>query len=161
MRVLIKLKNKFKNVLLKPLMIRLITMIQPSFKFVKVIKPTENLTIGKDTIISYSANLDLTGSIIIGDNCMITAGVRIYTHSHYLLKKRNFSIKRDGEITEKNPIIIEDDVILWDFVMIMPAVEIIHKGCMILSGAVLTKSTTGEYQIWGGNPAKLIKVKEE
>ena len=43
--------------------------------------------------------------------------------------------------------------------MIMPSVEIIHKGCMILSGAVLTKSTTGEYQVLGGNPAELIKIK--
>ncbi len=41
------------------------------------------------------------------------------------------------------------------------SVEIIHKGCMILSGTVLTKSTTGEYQIWGGNPAKLIGIKEK
>jgi len=156
-----KLKSKFKEIFLKPLMTRLIVMTQPSFKFAKVIKPTKNLTIGKDSIVSYSANLDLTGLIMIGNNCMITSGVRIYTHIHYLLKKRDFSIKKEGKIVSENSIIIEDDVIIWDFAMIMPSVEIIHRGCMILSGAVLTKSTTGEYQVWGGNPAKLIKIKEE
>ena len=134
-------------------------MVQPSFKFVKVIKSTKNLIIGKDSFISYGASLDLTGLISIGNNCMITSGVRIYTHSHYLTNKRNFSTKRDIKIISEKPIVIEDNVIIWDRAMIMPSVEIIHKGCVILSGTVLTKSTTGEYQIWGGNPAKLIKIR--
>jgi len=149
-----------KSELLKRLILKIIRIADLHFKIMKDVIPSKNLTIGKDSDISRGSHLDLTGSITVGNNCMITNGVRIYTHSHYLSKNRDFSLKDDIKVISKNPIIIEDNVIIWDNAMIMPSVEIIHKGCVILAGTVLVKSTTGEHQIWGGNPAKLIKMRE-
>ncbi len=145
---------------IRRIIVHSILMVDPHFKFYRTVKSKENLKIGKNSVVSYMAHLDLTASITIGEDCMITDGVRIYTHSHYLLNKRDFSLKKEGKAVKPNPIVIEDNVIIYSNAMIMPSVKRIHKGCMILSGAILTRSTTAPYQIWGGNPAKLIKIKE-
>ena len=74
--------------------------------------------------------------------------------------KREFD-ERAGTVETMHPLVIEDNVAIFSDCIIMPSVEIIHKSCVILTGSVLTKSTTAPYQIWGGNPAKLLKLKEE
>ncbi|KKM92299.1 hypothetical protein LCGC14_1219870 [marine sediment metagenome] len=132
----------------------------PFFRFSKIDKSKSNLKIGKNTFISYLAYLDITAPIVIGNNCIVSAGVKIFTHSHSLFNKREFSLN-DYNPDLKNPIIIENNTVIYTGAQIMSDVEIIHKSCMILSGAILNKSTTGPYEVWGGIPAKLIRIKEE
>lgn len=146
---------------LKKMITQVIRLADPYFKIPKIVGgPRSNLIVGENTIISHLAHLDVSAPITIGRDCMISDGVRIYTHSHYLWNNREFSLK-DTHTKSKQPIIIEDNVVIYANSIILPNVERIHKSCMILSGSVLTKSTTGPYQIWAGNPAKLIKVKEK
>lgn len=58
--------------------------------------------------------------------------------------------------SEQNKVtIIEDDVWIGARVIIMPECHI-GKGSIIAAGAVVTKNI-GEYEIWGGVPARLLK----
>ena len=116
-----------------------------------------NFTVGEDTWISPSVIIDNSAKITIGNNCSITHRSVIYTHKHPGLMKR---IPHGDEI-EFCSLVIENDVTIFSDCIIMPSVKRIHKSCGILTGSVLTKSTTGPYQIWGGNPAKLLKLKDE
>ena len=75
------------------------------------------------------------------------------------MKKEFDADEAESEITF-HPLVIEDNVAIFADSIIMPSVEIIHKSCLIISGSVMTKSTTAPYQIWGGNPAKLLRLKK-
>ena len=57
------------------------------------------------------------------------------------------------------PAKIDNDVWIGDGVLIYPGINI-STGTIIATQSVLTKST-GPYEIWGGNPAKLIKKRFE
>lgn len=58
--------------------------------------------------------------------------------------------------SEQNKVtIMEDDVWIGARVIIMPECHI-GKGSIIAAGAVVTKNI-GEYEIWGGVPARLLK----
>lgn len=119
-----------------------------------------NLSVGDSTWVSPSVIFDTSAKITIGNNCLITHRTVIYTHSHPGYLKREFD-DLDLQQIETSPLVIEDDVCIFSDCIIMPSVERIHKSCIIMTGSVLTKSTTAPYQIWGGNPAKLIKYKDE
>ncbi len=116
-------------------------------------------TTGFDTIISPSAIIDYSAKITIGNNCLISHRTVIHTHKHPLYMKREFD-ERAETVETLHPLVIEDNVAIFSDCLIMPSVEIIHKSCVILSGSVLTKSTTAPFQIWGRNPAKFIKLKD-
>ena len=120
----------------------------------------EKLKVGSHTLISATAIIDLTAQVTIGDHCLISHRVKIHTHKHPLYMKKEFDAdEAEYEIT-LHPLVIKDNVAIFADSIIMPSVERIHKSCLILSGSVLTKSTTAPYQIWGGNPAKLIGSKK-
>jgi len=57
-------------------------------------------------------------------------------------------------------IIIEDDVWLGAYSIILPSCKKIGKGAIIAAGSVVT-SDVPSYAIFGGNPAKLIKSRNE
>ena len=54
---------------------------------------------------------------------------------------------------------IEHDVWIGAKVIITPG-RTIKKGSIIGAGCVLTKDTN-EYEVWGGNPGKLLKRRNE
>ena len=98
------------------------------------------------------AYLDLTGGLVIEKNVKINEGVVIYTHNHHYAYK-DWRTKPHFDC----PLLIREDVWIGRNAMIMPGVRTIGKGCIIAPGAVLTKSTA-VYEMWGGNPAKWIKM---
>lgn len=120
----------------------------------------EKLQLGSHTLVSPSAIIDLTAPVTIGNHCLISHRVKIHTHKHPLFMKREFDAEEADNEIKLHPLVIEDNVAIFADSIIMPSVEIIHKSCVISSGSVLTKNTTGSYQIWGGNPAKLLREKE-
>lgn len=85
--------------------------------------------------------------IFIGNNVVITAGVKILTH--YLDPSQKGRIFRIGEVH------IEDDVFIGVNVIICNSVTI-GKGSIVGAGSVVTKDIP-PYQVWAGNPAKFIK----
>ena len=62
-------------------------------------------------------------------------------------------------VTNKEPVVIEDDVWIGRGVYIMPGKKI-KKGSIVAAGTVLTKNFP-EYSIIGGNPSKFIKSRKK
>lgn len=119
---------------------------------VRIICP-QNVSIGNNTYINGG---DIVASphahICIGNDCLISYNVHLRTDMHNYSNK-DVNINKQGH-TERD-IVIEDDVWIGYGAQIMPGVTV-RKGSVIGAGAVLTHST-GEYEVWGGVPAKKIK----
>ena len=120
-----------------------------------------------------SRNISLGDSVYIGPNATLMAadapieikghfmsgpGLTIITGDHRI----DIRDKYMDEVTvaEKllendQPVVIEQDVWCGANVTILKGVTI-GKGSVIAAGAVVTKNV-GEYEIWGGVPAKKIK----
>ncbi len=103
----------------------------------------------------------------IGKFCSIASGVEIYlggnhrtdwitTYPFNVLNK-NFPSAQviTGHPATKGSVIIENDVWIGGKATIMSGVTI-HNGAVIGNGSVVTKNV-GPYEIWAGNPAKLVK----
>jgi chloramphenicol O-acetyltransferase type B len=101
--------------------------------------------------------------LIIGKYCSVATGVQFMmggTHGHnYNWIATHPLINIDGSSFPghkwKGDTIIGNDVWLGAESLIMPGVKI-ADGAVIASRSVVTKNI-GPYEIWGGNPAKLIK----
>lgn len=88
--------------------------------------------------------------ITIGENSIITEGTRIL--SHFLDTTYNdFDHQYIGKIVIGNNVFIGMNVVLVKSV-------IIGEGCIIGANSVVTKDIP-PYTIWGGNPAKFIKIR--
>jgi acetyltransferase-like isoleucine patch superfamily enzyme len=116
-------------------------------------KLLNKLKIGKHTYIGEHNNFRATlGSIIIGENCLISQYVSIFSSDHGI--KRDSLIK-DQEWTSKGGVVIGNDVWVGASVNIMSGVEI-GEGAVIAAGSVVTKNVPA-YSIVAGTPAKVIK----
>lgn len=105
------------------------------------------LKIGNNTIINSGCYLDNRRSIEIGNNVVIAHDTKIYTLGHDI---NDISFKTKGL-----PVKIEDYVVVFSNVLVMPGVTI-KKGSVILPGSVVTKDVE-EMNVVGGNPATFIK----
>lgn len=108
------------------------------------------LKVGENTIINSGCYLDNRRGIQIGDFVVIAHDTRIYTLGHDY-NDPNFC-------TKGAPVIIQDYVIVFANVLIMPGVTI-KTGAVILPGSVVTKDVE-EMTVVGGNPAKQLKMRQ-
>jgi maltose O-acetyltransferase len=105
------------------------------------------ITVGSHTIINRGCYLDNRVGITIGDNVSIAHDTKIYTLGHDI---------DDPDLAVKGaPVEIGDYVCIFSNVLIMPGVSL-GKGAVVYAGSVVTKSV-GEYEVVGGNPARLIR----
>jgi acetyltransferase-like isoleucine patch superfamily enzyme len=107
--------------------------------------------IKEDTYIGYANQIDLSGGLTIGKNCLLTSEIRIFTHKHTIPSRRR--LVRFGEV-RKSPVVIGDDVFIGYRAIIHGDVTI-GNGAVVGDGAVVTKDV-GEYDIVGGIPARKI-----
>lgn len=124
--------------------------IRPKIKFAS----GANISIGNNSGIGEESFLQDIGEIIIKDNVLIGPRVMIFTANHQT--NRNACISQQGMIIKR--VIIEDDVWIGANSIILPGVTL-KKGCVVGAGAVVTKNVE-EYNIVGGNPASVIKVRK-
>ena len=101
------------------------------------------LKIGDNTIVNKGCYLDNRRGITIGKNVVIAHDTKIYTLGH--------DINSVDFATKGASVVIEDNVILFSNVMIMPGVKI-GNGAVVLPGSVVTKDVRS-MEIVGGNPA--------
>lgn len=124
-------------------------------------------------IVSNASNISLGDSVYIGPNATLIAanasidikghfmagpGLTIITGDHRIDIKDKFmdEVTIQEKLPENDqPVIIEKDVWCGANVTILKGV-VIGKGSVIAAGSVVTKSV-GEYEIWGGVPAKKLK----
>lgn len=102
------------------------------------------------TIVAYEAK------VCIGENVLIAAGVKLITRSH-LYDDIHTPIKAQGY--SNAPITICDDVWIGYNAIILPGV-CIGRGAIIAAGSVVNRNV-GDYEIWGGMPAKKIKSRDK
>lgn len=110
-----------------------------------------HLEIGKNTAINRNCYLDCRGGIKIGDNVSISPGVQLITAQH--------DINDPSFAFVKEPVLIEDYVFIGTNAIILPGVKL-GKGCVVASGAVVTKSFL-DYSVVAGVPAKIISTRNK
>ncbi len=110
---------------------------------------TGKINLGKGVYIDYS------GGVKIGHAVAISSGAKIFTHNHDVNGK--FKNWQKNGITYSD-VVIEDYVWVGSDALIMPSVKRLGEGCIIGSGAIVTKDTE-PYGIYVGNPAKKIAMR--
>lgn len=110
-----------------------------------------NIEIGKNTAINRKCYLDSRGGIKIGNNVSISPEVHLITAEHNI---------NDPYFTYATaPIVLEDYVFIGTRAIVLPGVHL-GKGCVVASGAVVTKSFP-EYSVVAGVPAKIISTRNK
>lgn len=111
-------------------------------------------------LISRFALIDCTGSIRIGPWCNIAARSRIYTHDHIHFGKTPLLKTEENHGVVWQDKYIGSDVWIADGAIVLYQVTHIPDGVIVGAGAVLTKNP-GPYEIWAGNPAVRVGVRED
>lgn len=118
-----------------------------------VVHKDAKLKIGKEVKISNSA-IQCANSISIGDYVMIGGSCKIWDtdfHSTDPIIRKN--TPNDGANTA--PIVISNNVFIGGFSIILKGVSI-GENSIVAAGSVVSKDIPPN-EIWGGNPAKLIR----
>ena len=102
--------------------------------------------IGEGSIIGDDNLIDAREGVVIGKNCNLSTGVKIWNGQHDV-QSSDFSYIGA-------PVTIDDYIWISGNVTVLPGVHI-GKGAVIASGAVVTKDCE-EYGIFAGVPAKKI-----
>ncbi|PKL22027.1 MAG: acyltransferase [Spirochaetae bacterium HGW-Spirochaetae-4] len=114
----------------------------------------ESLTIGDNVGISQGAFISVRGSIKIGNDVIIGPAVTMISENHKSQEKE-IIIRDQG--TDRQGIIICNNCWIGANVTILDGVRI-GTGAIIAAGAVVTKDIK-DYEIVGGVPAKVIKIR--
>ncbi len=109
------------------------------------------IVIGQNSVINFGCYLDNRRGITIGNNTAIAHDTKIYTLGH--------NIDSAFLETKGAPVKIGDNCFIFSNVLIMPGVTI-GDGAIILPGSVVTKDVP-EFSVFGGNPAKFIKPRNQ
>jgi maltose O-acetyltransferase len=105
-----------------------------------------------------SVGFTLQGAdLTMGDNVMTAPNVTILGNSH-IIDSVDVPMRLQGT-TPKGHIEIDDDVWIGRNVTILPGCKHIGTGSVIGACSVVTKNIP-EYEIWAGNPAKMIKKRK-
>lgn len=116
------------------------------------------LKIGDRVGISSTA-ITCTTCITIESDVFIGAGCRIYdTDFHPLNPTYRYGQYRDDSKTKTSPITIGKGAFIGAGTIILKGV-IIGENAIIAAGSVVTKRVPPN-EIWGGNPAKFIRINE-
>jgi len=106
--------------------------------------------IGKNTMISLGAKIDVhRGKVVLGDNCLITSGVKILSHDG---ASRMIDINDIGN----GEVIIGNNVFIGVNAIILKNVHI-GNNSVIGSGAVVSKDVP-VCSLVVGNPGRVIKT---
>ncbi len=114
------------------------------------IKYPWNLVMEDRACIAYEADVYTLGKVILGERSVVAQCVYLCTGTHDL------SVEAQPLIT--GTITVGPDVFIGVRALIMPGVTL-GQGAIIGGGAVVTKDVPA-WEIWGGNPAKLIKKRK-
>jgi hypothetical protein len=114
-------------------------------------RPQATLRIGNRSKIASSVELDFTGTLIIGNDVVISSSVKIYTHDHGY---------EPNSVPTFYELIIEDKVWIGAGAYILPRVKRIGAGAVIGACAVVTKEVP-RGAIIVGSPAKIMGIRPE
>ncbi len=107
-----------------------------------------DVKVGKNTWIGPNVILDGSGSLEIGSNCSISAGVQIYSHDSI-----RWAISGGTEDYEYNSTVIEDNCYIGPNVIIRKGVRI-GKGSIVGANSYVDKDVPGNSRAYG-NPVDI------
>ena len=116
---------------------------------------SSRVTLGDNSGIGIRASIG--GETHIGKNVMMGPDCIIYTRNH-AFSRTDIPMYEQG-FQEEKPVFISDDVWIGGRVIILPGVKI-GTGAVIGAGSVVTKDVP-DYAIVGGNPAKVLKYRNQ
>lgn len=118
----------------------------------------KNLNIGDNVSISGNCIIQSLSNLRIGNDVMIASNCNIMTSNHGF---KNKHMPMNLQKNETNELVINDDVwVGFGSVINSGARKVeIAKGVIIASNSVVTKSIDIEYSIWGGVPARFLKMR--
>lgn len=111
-----------------------------------ILRGTHKIKIDSGTIVGDDCILDGRGGLAIGSDCNLSTGVKIWTAQH--------DVQSEDFAYQSAPVSIGDHCWISGGTTILPGVTI-GRGCVIASGAVVTKDCS-ENGIYAGIPAKRI-----
>ena len=111
-----------------------------------------DVSIGRNCQINENVRLD---NVSIGNNVMIARNV-VFLGRMHRFDRMDIPMIEQGE-DKMDQTIICDNVWIGINVIVMPGLTI-KKGCILAAAAVLTKNTR-ENGIYGGVPAKLLRIR--
>lgn len=94
--------------------------------------------------------------VTLGKNVIMGPDVKIYSRNH-TFESLTIPIQFQGKTTK--PTFIGNDVWIGANVIILPGVTV-GNHCILAAGSIVTKNIP-DYAIVGGNPAKVIKYRNE
>lgn len=111
-------------------------------------------TVGEGTVLGINSRIDCTGHVEIGRHCILSDGVRIFSHTHDFLYGDVPDITGVTGISQSR-VKICDNVYIGGEAVILPQVSEIGESAIIGARAVVTKPV-GPGEIWVGNPARKV-----
>lgn len=123
------------------------------YVFFLLTKPKPRLTIGDNVSIGRNSIIAIKDHLIIGSNTEIASNVSIFDQSHGTSKEKLIS----EQLSQISKVEIGEDVWIGSGATILKGVKI-GKGAIIGANSVVNKDIP-EYEIWGGNPAKFLKMR--
>ncbi len=115
-----------------------------------------HLSIGNQVFIGRNVYLGVYQPIIIGSSALIGAYSYIISANH-CYDSRAVPIINQGFIGL--PIVIGDDVWIGTHVVVLPGVTI-GTGAIVAASSVVNRDIP-PYEIWGGTPARFLKMRPE
>lgn len=112
------------------------------------------IVIGDRTFVGHGTQLNIGGKLWIGSDCMIAAGCIVTDIEHEF---SDTSIPMNKQPVKYISVKLNDNVWLGSGCIILSGVEV-GEGAIIAAGAVVTKSVPPN-EVWGGVPAKRLKVR--
>ena len=121
------------------------------FKFDGLWKKEPSILIGDDVFIGAGCEFNISGQIQVGRKTMIASGCKFIDHDHGTSLSESMNTQKPIIA----PIDIGEEVWFGVNVVVLKGVKI-GRGAVIAAGSVVV-GNVGEYEIYGGVPAKLIK----
>lgn len=109
-----------------------------------------NIEVGKNFFANYNCTIIDVAKVIIGDNCMFSPNVSIYTAGHPIHPTSRNSLYEYGI-----SVTIGDNVWIGGNSVILPGVKI-GSNTIIAAGSVVTKDIP-DWVVAGGNPYRVIR----
>jgi acetyltransferase-like isoleucine patch superfamily enzyme len=127
-------------------------IIHPGVKFRNV----QNLFVGDNVHIGEDAHIQAGGGVEIGNNVMLGPGIKIWSQNH--------EFGPVGPVNDQDyqyrKVIIEDDGWIGANAFIMPGVHL-PIGSIVVAGSVVGVKIYPPYAVIGGNPARVVKLRQE